>query len=105
MRLDDLANDFETVSVNYANIFSIERTDDWFLLKLVEEVGELTQSYLKLTGQARAGGADTGALRENFEDEISDVLGQTLLLAKRHNVDLTAAIKRKWLKWLPENEA
>lgn len=102
MQLAKLMTDFETISINYAKAFNIERNDEWFVLKLVEEVGELTQSYLKLTGQARPGGEDADALRLNFENEICDVLGQTLLLAKRHDVDIAAAINRKWLKWLPE---
>jgi hypothetical protein len=36
----------EEVSVGYAAANDIDRTPDWSVLKLQEEVGELTQTYL-----------------------------------------------------------
>jgi NTP pyrophosphatase (non-canonical NTP hydrolase) len=56
MDLEHISAEVEQVSQIYAEKFGIERDATWFLLKLQEEVGELTQSYLMLTGNARAKG-------------------------------------------------
>jgi hypothetical protein len=42
--LDELARKFELASRAYANTNGIERDAGWFLLKLQEEMGELTQA-------------------------------------------------------------
>jgi len=39
----------EQVSTGYADKFGIQRDNDWFVLKLVEEVGELASAYLAAT--------------------------------------------------------
>lgn len=105
MQLDDLSKQIEEVSAGYAAKFAIQRSEDWALLKLVEEVGELTQAHLKLTGRARVSVGDTDALQMSFENELADVLGQVLVLAKLANVDLINAIDRKWLAWHPDRQA
>ena len=102
MDIGTLTTDVEAVSVNYAQHFDIDRTADWFMLKLTEEVGEMTQSYLKYQGQAREQSATKATLRAEFEDELADVLGTVLLVAKHHDIDIEQAITRKWLKYLPE---
>jgi NTP pyrophosphatase (non-canonical NTP hydrolase) len=88
----------EAISRRYAANFGIARTGDWFVLKVQEELGELTQAYLALTGQSRRQGAPE-TLHAAFEDEVADLLCQLLLLARHHRVDLPTAIGRKWLRW------
>jgi hypothetical protein len=44
MDLRQLEDGLETVPRLYAERFGIERDDNWFVLKLHEEVGELTQA-------------------------------------------------------------
>ncbi|GAA1940234.1 MazG nucleotide pyrophosphohydrolase domain-containing protein [Microbacterium aoyamense] len=95
MDLAGLQREVEAISALYARRFDIDRTDDWLLLKLNEEVGELTQAYLARTGQARR----TDASPEHFDDEIADVLAHLLLIAERFGVDVAAAMERKWLAW------
>ncbi len=102
MDIADLKADVEAVSAFYAERHDIARTDDWFVLKLGEEVGELTQAYLARSGQARDKGRDETQLEEDFRAEVSDVLAQVLLIAHRFNIDLEAEIARKWLVWKPE---
>ncbi|MCP5098710.1 MAG: pyrophosphatase [Chloroflexi bacterium] len=104
MDLDTLITQLETISSNYAKKFDIERTPDWFLLKLTEELGELIQSYLKYIGQARVNGVPRAELKQDLEDELADVLGMTLLVANNHNIDLQDAIARKWLIYLKDEE-
>jgi hypothetical protein len=50
MDLRLLADDLEAVSRLYAEQFGIDRDDNWFVLKLHEEVGELTQAFLMRAG-------------------------------------------------------
>jgi len=38
-----------------------------------------------------------GELARDLADEAADVLGHILLFAHRNDLDLSAAIKRKWL--------
>ena len=95
-----LTVDFERVSRIYADQCGIERDADWFVLKLQEELGELVQAHLRLTGRGRGKGESAEALRRQFEDECADLLGQLLLLTNRYDVDLELAAQRKWFRYL-----
>jgi NTP pyrophosphatase (non-canonical NTP hydrolase) len=95
-----LAEAIEAVSSRYAERYGIRRGVEWCLLKLSEELGELTQAHLKRTGQARIDG-DAADWTQRFEDEMADVLGQLLVLAQLSGTDLDAALDRKWLRWHP----
>ncbi len=53
MDIQELTTQVEEVSQGYASRFGINRDANWFILKLQEEIGELTQAHLMLTGQAR----------------------------------------------------
>jgi len=97
MDIDILSEDLENIINVYAARFDIDKHSDWSLLKLTEEVGELTQSYLKYSGQARTKDAGQEELRMDMEDELADVLGMALLFAKHHGIDVQQAITRKWL--------
>ena len=87
----------EVVSRRYAERHGIERDGAWFLLKLHEEVGELTQAYLMRAGQARDKGLSREELESGFRAELADVLCHVLLLAGHHGVDLPVEVERKWL--------
>lgn len=100
MDIRDLSDDVELVSQRYSKKFNIERDNDWFVLKLQEELGELIQSYLMLKGSARQKGKETEEIRSEFEAEVGDVFCQALLLAKHFDVDLEKVIEEKWLKWI-----
>ncbi|SEC87131.1 pyrophosphatase [Rhodococcus koreensis] len=105
MDLTQLSDDVEHVSQVYAARFDIERDATWFLLKLQEEVGELTQAFLMMTGQAREKGRSPEELDEAFRHEVADVFCQTLLLARFHDIDLTSAVNDKWLVWAERGTA
>tara|TARA_R110002012_G_scaffold12257_4_gene54744 strand:+ start:360 stop:680 length:321 start_codon:yes stop_codon:yes gene_type:complete len=96
-----LMDQFERASGEYARGFGIERDQDWFILKLQEELGELTQVWNRYTGRGRAGDFSNEALHKALEDETADLLGHVLLLAQRYNLDLEAAVQRKWRFQLP----
>ena len=90
----------ETIRKNYLKKFVITDIEHFTILKLQEEVGELTQAYLTMAKMARPRGKTDTELKEAFGEEIADVLCMTLLLANDHRVDVEKAIERKWLKWL-----
>ena len=99
MKLADLTADVLRISDIYAAEHGIDRDragdGDWALLKLQEELGELTAEHLRLSGRAR-GAPDAQALG----DEAADVLGMLLVYCDRAGVDLETAMQRKWLRWL-----
>lgn len=101
MDLQSLQRDVEVVSQVYAERNDIDRSDDWLLLKLHEEVGELTQAYLARAGRARNKGRSSGELDADFRAELADVFAQVLLLAERFDIDLHREVDRKWLIWKP----
>ena len=88
------------VSDIYASRNAIDRDDDWYLLKLQEELGELAAEYLRMTGRGRLKGADTATIRVALEDEAADVLAMLLLFARNNDIDLEAALERKWFQYL-----
>jgi len=100
MNLKTLIQKIEKVSALYSKKFNISRDKLWYLLKLQEEMGELTQAYLSMSGRARHKNKTPEEMKANFEHEIADVLCHVLLLAESEGVDLKKAIDEKWLKRL-----
>ena len=99
--LGDLSDLVAQVADIYAERFAVTRTDDWYLLKLQEEFGELVAEHLKGSGRGRLKGADADEIRQALEDEAADVLAMSLLFARSQKIDLEAALARKWFKYLP----
>ena len=99
MNLADLSTSVLRISDIYAREHGIDRDRDWALLKLQEELGELTAEHLRMSGRAR-GQADAGKLG----DEAADVLGMLLIYCDRAGVDIEAAMRNKWLRWLESRE-
>ena len=95
MDLKALQADVLRISDIYAEQHGIDRDRDWALLKIQEELGELTAEHLRMSARAR-GEADAGKLG----DEAADVLGMLLIYCDRAGIDLEAAMQRKWLHWL-----
>jgi len=99
MDMQELINKIEAVSQKYSKQYKIKRNPSWFLLKLQEEVGELTQCYLMMTGKGRSKNKTKKELRDDFEKELADVFCHVLLLARANGVDVEKAIDNKWLTW------
>lgn len=100
--LDVLQKRFEEASRSYCEANDLERDQDWFMLKLQEEVGELSQAWNKLCGRGRRRGKTDNELFRDFEDEAADVLGHILLISEASGMDLRSAIQRKW-RFDPQN--
>ncbi len=102
MTLELLAEQIETVADRYAREFHITRDDDWYVFKLQEELGELTQKFLMLSGRARQKGFTQDEIRIQFEDEVADTFSLLMLLARHFGIDIESAVDRKWFKYLKE---
>jgi NTP pyrophosphatase (non-canonical NTP hydrolase) len=105
MDIDNLSKKIEQVSQSYAAEFNIKRDKEWFILKLQEEIGELTKSYLMLSGKARTKGKTLDEIQANFNEEVADVFCHILLLAKHYEVNLQKEIEDKWLAQLSEQNS
>lgn len=95
MDLEALQSDVLRISDIYASEHGIDRSGDWAILKLAEELGELTAEHLRVSGRAR-GEADPKALA----DEAADVLGMLLIYCDRAGIDIAQAMHDKWLHFL-----
>ncbi len=84
----------------YAERCGIQRDDDWFLLKIQEELGELVQAHLRLTQRGRTKGLSPAELEAARADEAADLLCQVLLYCRHFGIDPDTAVQRKWLSWL-----
>ena len=100
MNLNEISERLSKVSDIYAEKFGIRRDDDWFVLKIQEELGELSSAYLKLTQRARIGEETQASLETNLKEEVADVIAMTLLFAKHKGIDVEQAIKDKWFRYL-----
>jgi len=103
--LKQLGETFFLASAAYADMHQIERDRDWFVLKMHEEIGELTQIWSRLTGRGRLKGQSDQDLQRALSDETADLLGHVLLFAEQSHIDLAAAIERKWKFRPPEGTA
>ncbi|WP_424982894.1 phosphoribosyl-ATP pyrophosphohydrolase [Maritalea sp. S77] len=103
--LKQLAEKIAKVSDTYAQRCNIARDDDWYLLKIGEELGELNAEYLRMTNRGRFDATRTPEnVREALEDEVADVCAQLLLFAQHNGIDVERALVRKWFKYLPQEE-
>ncbi|WP_117190734.1 nucleoside triphosphate pyrophosphohydrolase family protein [Rhizobium terrae] len=95
--LKKLAEQFEAASRAYAENHGMVRDPDWFLLKLQEEMGELTQAWNRKTGRGRRKGRTDEDVERDLADETADLLGHILLFAYQNHLDLAVAVERKWM--------
>lgn len=75
MDIKDISKKVVKVSDGYSEACSINRDDDWYILKLQEELGELIQNYLSYTNRGRDRGKTQDEIKKEFADELADVFG------------------------------
>ncbi|MDD2565742.1 MAG: MazG-like family protein [Candidatus Gracilibacteria bacterium] len=79
--------------------FDIENDDYYPMVKLSEEVGELSEAFLNYKGKSRPAKSKLKSkdlLKEELADELSDVIGTVILMADELGIDLEKTIERKW---------
>jgi Predicted pyrophosphatase len=91
------------VSEQYEKNCNVKRDKDWYILKLHEELGELTQNYLSYTFRGRDRNLTREELKKNISDEVADILGQLLLFANYHDIDIEKSMETKWFGYLHSN--
>ena len=94
--LDAFSDRLKAISDRYGRVYDVDRGGDWHLLKVQEEMGELTQAYLAMTGRSRRA---PETARHDVAMEMADVMCMLILMARAEGIDLNAAIAEKWLKW------
>lgn len=94
--LEAFIDRLKAISDRYGRVYDVDRGGDWHMLKIQEEMGELTQAYLTMTHRSRR---DAGSARHDVAMEMADVLCMVMLMARAEGIDLNAAITEKWLKW------
>ncbi len=90
--LSDLAR---RVAALYAQRFDAPEDARFALMKLSEEVGELTGAWLQHHGESRG-----SASRADVAREAADVLGFLLVFCAREGIDPAAALRDKWGAYL-----
>lgn len=100
MDIKEILEKIKKVSDKYEKVHDIKRDDDWYILKLHEEVWELSQVYLSLTWRWRKRDKNNEEMMKNFSDELADVLAQLLLLADKKDIDIEKSLKEKRFKYL-----
>lgn len=96
MNLTEASTIAHTCADKYATAFDVNVDATWLMLKLHEEVGELTQAHLNITGQSRPRGNSDAEMEVALGDELADVLGMVLNIATAHGVDIEQAFRTKW---------
>jgi len=100
MHINETAAEIDSINRRYAEVYGFDRTSDWLMLKVQEELGELADAYLGMTGRQRdKGRGDAADARERFALELADAAGLLMALAHNEGVDLERAIDAKWLVW------
>ncbi len=97
MQFKELQKDVIKVAEKYSKKNKIKIDKDFALLKLYEEVGELTQDILVAKKKSRPEKfVSAKKSKENIAKEMADVLGILIINAYLWNIDLEQAIKNKW---------
>ncbi len=91
----------DAISARYAERNDFARDDAWFMLKLQEEIGEVTRAFVKASGRGRAPkqfrGKSEAELKQDLADEVADLFGHLLLFCEHNDIDLAKAFEEKWL--------
>ncbi len=85
-------------AMEYGEKYNVKIDEDFALLKLYEEVGELSQAVLIHRKKSRPEKyLNTDASLKEVADELADVLGMVIVNAHLFGVDLEEAVNRKWI--------
>lgn len=89
---------------NYGKYFDLKIDEDFALLKLYEEVGELAQAILVHRKKSRPEKhLPEHESKQELGKELADVMGMLIVNAHLLDIDLEDALSKKWLtkdkKW------
>ncbi|MBS3074633.1 hypothetical protein J4447_04250 [Candidatus Pacearchaeota archaeon] len=76
----------------------IDLSDDYLMLKITEELGELAQSYIIHKKKCRPEKyLPEEESKKRVAKELADVVGLALVISKILKIDLEEAIIKKWI--------
>jgi NTP pyrophosphatase (non-canonical NTP hydrolase) len=82
----------------YSKRHSIKIDDDFAIMKLFEEAGELSEAYLTYKKKSRAEKYVSHAVaKKNLAKELADVVGIIMIIADILKIDLEDVIDKKWI--------
>ncbi len=81
-------------ALNYGKKYNVKIDEDFALLKLYEEVGELAQAVLIHKKKSRP---EKHVAAEASKKELADILGMVIVNAYLLEIDLEDAIDKKWI--------
>lgn len=103
MEFKEIQEKVMETAINYGKEYNIKIDEDFALLKLYEEVGELSQAVLIYRKQSRPEKYVSEEKSKNeIAKELADVLGMIIVNANLLNIDLEDAINKKWItrEWI-----
>lgn len=103
MNNQELTKTIVKIAEEYKTKYKVEYDAEFFLLKLQEELGELVQAHLSLSGRGRSRSESKEEAKQQVAEELSDVFCYVLLLAHELDVDIETAVRDKWFKYLKED--
>jgi len=107
MEFKQLQKEIVATSKDYGKNYNFKIDADYALLKLYEELGELTQSILIHRKKCRPEKyLPDDKSKIELAKELADVAGTVIVLANLLNIDLEAAIDNKWInkKWIKRKQ-
>ncbi|MFH0739637.1 MAG: hypothetical protein V1819_00785 [bacterium] len=103
MELKEIQKQVAQVFLEHLEKDKIALNDDYLILKIGEEVGELMQAYLVYKKRCRPEKylSDEEA-KKGFAKELADVIGLVFAIATVMDIDLDQAIIKKWIskEWI-----
>lgn len=85
-------------AINYGKKYGLKIDEDFAILKLYEEVGELAQAILIHKKKCRPEKIKTHEeSKKELSKELADVLGMVIVNARLLGIDLNEAVDKKWI--------
>lgn len=98
MDFKELQNKVVENAINYGKKYNVQINEDFALLKLYEEVGELAQAVLIHRKKSRPEKHVSGEIsKKEVAKELADVVGMAIVNAHLLGIDLEEAINKKWI--------
>jgi NTP pyrophosphatase (non-canonical NTP hydrolase) len=86
-------------AMDYGKKYDVKIDEEFALLKLYEEVGELAQAVLIHKRKSRPEKFVSEEISKNeLANELADILGMLIVNAHLLGIDLEEAIERKWIR-------
>ena len=99
MQFSELQTEINKNMDRYSQYNNITVDENWAVLKLLEEMGEFSQSIIIHRRQSRPEKflPETESKQE-IAKELADVVGIAIVCAKLFDIDLEEALNKKWIK-------